>query len=128
MLGRAAVQNIKQDVSGYLALIPLKIWRLWGQVPGNQVFLADYPLAHWGLWLVWWLTLLAAGLGGWVYRARWQSCYPILILFLYYTLVHAFLLARARYFIPLEPYVIIFAAAGMLFLVNSYQQRPAKPL
>ena len=64
------------------------------------------------------VTLLLAGLGMWQSRSQWQLSWPILILFLYYTAVHAFLFSKPRYFVPLVPYVLLFAAAGIVYVAD----------
>ncbi len=48
---------------------------------------------------------------------HWRKYYPLLMIPLYFTLVHMFLgMARARYTVPALPILLIFSAYGILFI------------
>ncbi len=47
-------------------------------------------------------------------RARWRELLPIYLLFGYYTLLHMVLMAITRYRLPLEPFLIVLAAHGLV--------------
>jgi 4-amino-4-deoxy-L-arabinose transferase-like glycosyltransferase len=49
---------------------------------------------------------------------RSNRAWLVLLLFLAYTLVHAFFIAKARFRIPIDPYIIIYGAGGVWGLVN----------
>ena len=59
------------------------------------------------------LTLLAVVF----YRSRWHYFLPIYALVLYLTLVHTVTIASLRYRLPLEPFLVIFAAGAVARLL-----------
>lgn len=48
---------------------------------------------------------------------------PLLLLILYFTLIHAVILAIARYSVPIMPYVIIFASFGIINLYEKLKEK-----
>jgi hypothetical protein len=62
--------------------------------------------------------LVLAALGAWMaYRQR-ATFRPVLAILIYLNLVYAATLAMARYSMPLYPTLMVFAAAGLVWLVS----------
>ena len=109
-LGRQAMKNIKQDPAAWLALFPLKLKRLWLEVPGAKRQI-ESPRLKTGLAGVAMCSLLLAAAGVWRFR-RAPAAWLLLLPALYITGVHGVLFAMARFRIPVEPYLICLATAA----------------
>ena len=116
-LGRRAVENIRRDPAAWLALLPLKIKRLWLEVPGAKRQLAS-PALKSGLATVAVCLLLLAAAGVWRCR-REPVAWLLLLPALYVTGVHGVLFAMARFRIPAEPYLACLAAAAVAPLLGA---------
>ncbi len=124
----AARENLRKHFLGYLALFPVKFIRLWIGSYSNlfdiSVFYSDLlksmSLLRQNLGLFLFKTfnlclsaslLLLGLLGmGFVYkRKEWRETYILFSIFVYFSLLHMFLIAEPRYGLPALPYLIIFA-------------------
>jgi hypothetical protein len=105
----AAIAYIKEDPRGFTERMGRKFLRFWNVVPNAREYrgLAYQVIsaASFGPVLV--LAMLAAIL----YRRRTGALLPIYALFAYFTLVHVITIASLRYRLPLEPFLILMAAA-----------------
>lgn len=88
-----------------------KFIRFWNIFPNHELHRQGAQLwiiaASYGPVLV--LGLLAV----WLYRDRWRWLLPIYALIAYFTLVHMVTIASIRYRLPLEPFLVVFAAGAI---------------
>jgi hypothetical protein len=77
-----------------------------------------------------WLSLLSFGLllpfgAVWLFRSIWRSdgARLILLVFISYTLVHAAFISKVRFRVPLDPYVLIYAAGAIVALFDLLMAR-----
>jgi len=61
-------------------------------------------------------VLLLAAWGAVASRRRWRELLLLYLLFGYYTALHMVLMAITRYRLPLEPFLIVLAAHGLVEL------------
>lgn len=134
----AAKENLKRDFIGYLALFPVKFFRLWVGSYSNlfniSIFYSDLlkspVLLVQNLYLFLFksfniclsATLLLLSLIGMViaYRTKeWKVTYILFSIFAYFSLLHMFLIAEPRYGVPALPYLIIFAT----FALDNFKRR-----
>jgi hypothetical protein len=123
------IQRIREDPFGFVKRCIRKLPRFWLNIGfdeppsrasiafalGNGVILA---LALWGI--------LGSGL------INHRAAAPVYLLLLYFTALHAALVARGRYSLPVMPYVLCFAAAGLADIarrvgVARFTRRSAEP-
>lgn len=89
----------------------LDYWRFWPRRPDSRTSgaLATVYFS---------LLLPLALLGAWSVRADKRRWAPIAALFLYLSVVHSFYRTALRYRLPLEPFLCLLAAGGILRLVR----------
>ncbi|MFA4944506.1 MAG: hypothetical protein WC789_07375 [Lentisphaeria bacterium] len=120
-LKRQAWATIKADPAAWLRLAPLKLKRLWLDVPGGKRQIRSG-------WLVATLAALNLGLlaaaaaGYWLGRRRLLTGW-FLLPPLYFSAVHTLLFGMARFRIPAEPFLILAAAAAGGRLLATAAQR-----
>lgn len=118
----AAIDFIVHNPQQFLKLAALKFVRIWQFWPANEAYrsvgiiiisIASFvPI------------LLLASLGLLMKRHLLRRLSPILFFFLGYIAVHMLLVGTIRYVLPLEPFLLIFAAAGASYLIeNATSQR-----
>jgi hypothetical protein len=66
--------------------------------------------------------LLALGCAAWRWR-QWRDLAPIYLMIGYFTFVHVITIASVRYRLPIEPLLIILAAAALGALAEWHRQR-----
>lgn len=64
--------------------------------------------------------------GMWLFRKEWRSSIVLLIPIYYTLLLHTFYVAAPRLQIPMMPFLIMFAAFGMVRITESFKKRCAK--
>jgi 4-amino-4-deoxy-L-arabinose transferase-like glycosyltransferase len=125
-LRNAAVDYIIHNPQRFLELAALKFLRIWRVVPAYEAYrnvgtivvsIASFvPM------------LLLAILGLFVRRDLSRRLSPVLLFAGGYTLVHMILVGTIRYRLPLEPFMIVFAGAGVSYLLQraiSSSRQPA---
>jgi 4-amino-4-deoxy-L-arabinose transferase-like glycosyltransferase len=101
-----------------------KFVRYWNIVPNHEMYRQGaYP---WIIGLSYGPALILALIGVWVYRTRWRLALPIYALVAYFTLLHSVTIASLRYRLPLEPFLIVFAAGALASVCGG--RRPAPPV
>lgn len=118
----AALGYIAENPARFAELALLKLARMWRPWPRHEGYSGSLPVV---LSLVSFVPVAGLSL---IYLAFWSRrdlirISPILLLIFYFTAVHMVLVGTIRYRLPLEPFLIIFAAAAALRLVRL---RPAR--
>jgi 4-amino-4-deoxy-L-arabinose transferase-like glycosyltransferase len=116
----AAVDYIVHNPQRFLELASLKFLRVWRVTPVNDAYRSVSMFVISVLSFV--PLLLLAGFGLVMTRQYPRKLSPIFFFALGYTAVHMVFVGTIRYRLPLEPFLIIFAAAGLSGLLKN---RPA---
>jgi len=119
---RNGAQYIREHPDHFLRLAAakfLRFWRLWPHADEPSVGLPAAILAG----LSFTPILLLALWGAIVTRARWRALLLLYLLFLYYTSLHMVFMAITRYRVPIEPYLIVLAAAALVDLHSRVTRR-----
>lgn len=121
---QAAVDYIKDNPAVFVRAAVKKFVRFWNPVPNATEFkTAIYSIvsaASFGPVLA--LALLCA-----VWRWRqWRLLAPIYLIVGYFTFVHVVTIASLRYRLPIEPLLIVLAAAPLGAIVESIRQNRAR--
>ncbi len=122
LLREAAVAHIFSDPREFLAQAGRKFLRFWRLWPFTETYSSlPYVLAS-GLSFGSVLTLSIFYLVGWGFRDFRQTA-SILLLIGYLTAVHMIVPASLRYRLPLEPFLIVLAAGGLVRLGEQLSRR-----
>ena len=104
-----AMRYIVEDPGAFVHRMSLKLLRFWNIVPNAPEFSGGgykiVSVVSFGPVLV--LALVATVL----WRRRFVAFAPLLVLVAYFTLMHMITIASLRYRLPLEPFLIVLAAA-----------------
>lgn len=105
----AAIAYIKSDPVGFVQRMGLKFLRFWNLVPNAPEFrgLVYQVISAASFGPVLLLAILAAV----ICRRRTVALMAVYVLFAYFTLVYMVTIASLRYRLPLEPFLILLAAA-----------------
>ena len=118
---REAWRFIRQDPGRIAWLGVRKIARTWNPL-FNTSELQSWPIqAVSAAWHIPLFLLAVAGIFGRSISGRIKTV--LLIPVVYFTLVHALYLGSVRYRVPLMPLVCIFAAAGLIMLLQKLQSK-----
>ena len=121
---RRALEYIAAEPSRFVRDMARKLKRFWNIFPNHEAYQqGPYRViiaASYGP------ALVLAVWGMWIYRARWRVLLPIYALFAYLTLVHTVTIASLRYRLPLEVFLVVFAA-GALAHVAAKRTRASGP-
>jgi 4-amino-4-deoxy-L-arabinose transferase-like glycosyltransferase len=116
-LRNAAIDYVVHNPHRFLELAALKFFRIWEIVPVNAAYRSPGIII---LSIASFVPLLVlAGLGLLVRRHNLRQLSPILLFGLCYVLVHMILVGTIRYRLPLEPFLIVFAGAGLSYLLQT---------
>jgi len=100
-----------------------KFVRFWNIFPNHESFQGAY---RWIVALSYGPALALALLAAWLYRERWRRFMPMYALFAYFTLVHSITIASLRYRLPLEPFLVVFAAGAAAWLWSRERDKTAR--
>lgn len=114
----AAVEYIVHNPKRFLELAGLKFLRMWRITPVNEAYRGIGTIIVSVMSFV--PLLLLAGFGLVVTRQNLRQLSPIVLFAVGYTAVHMVFVGTIRYRLPLEPFLIIFAAAGLSRLLKSW--------
>lgn len=134
-----AIENIKKDPLGYIALFPKKISRLWiGSYSGffmtkirfldffkNSCLIKQHPfILLWKLFVyLFSLAVFCLGIIGMISGfKRWKKILPLYLIVSYFTLLHMVLGSNTRLGIPALPYMIIFATLSIFLISNKLRK------
>jgi hypothetical protein len=115
----AAVKYITEDPIRFIKLAGLKFTRFWRPWP----FAEDYRTPLYVLGSI--LSFVPVLIFAIVYliffaRGHFVMIFPLLFFVGYLTAVHMIIVGSIRYRLPLEPFLIVFAAAAFVQLLNRY--------
>ncbi len=114
---RAAVKFIKADPGHFVAMMPVKFARLWRPWPYTDEYHNPLIVLVSVISAVPTFILALAGLAL-TLRSHFARLLPCLAYVAYLTLVHVVTFGSVRYRVPLEPFVLILAAAGLVELLR----------
>lgn len=117
MLRHAAIDYIVHNPRRFLELAALKFVRIWEIVPVNEAYRRPGIIVVSVASFV--PLLVFAGIGLFVKRRHLRQLSPILLFGIFYVLVHMILVGTIRYRLPLEPFLIVFAGAGLSYVLQT---------
>ena len=119
-----AVEYIKAEPGRFVRDMGRKFVRFWNVFPNHESFQQGF----YGLVIAmsYGPALVLALIGAWLYRSRWRWFAPIYALFAYLTLVHTVTIASLRYRLPLEPFLVIFAAGAIAWALERCTKRDGR--
>jgi 4-amino-4-deoxy-L-arabinose transferase-like glycosyltransferase len=109
-----AIEYVRAEPLEFVRNAGRKLVRFWNVVPNHESF--RQGAYEWAIALSYGPALVLAVVAAWLYRRRWRRLLPIYALIGYFTLVHVVTISSLRYRLPLEPFLIIFAAGALAFL------------
>lgn len=110
---REAIEFIKNNPTHTIKLMIQKIYYFWWRDP-------THPLTNHFLYKIPWLILLSLFFLGLIISLNnWKRNLLIYFLFASFTFVYSITIVVPRYRIPLETFVIIFAAVGIEYLIRN---------
>ncbi|MCL2645541.1 MAG: glycosyltransferase family 39 protein [Phycisphaerales bacterium] len=118
---RRAWECVRNDPARVAALAVRKVARMWSPVLNAAEFqnvLLQIALAAWHIPL---FVAAIVGLIGLVLPMRWKIL--LLVPMVYFSAIHAIFLGSVRYRVPLTPFLCIFAAAGIVRVIQYTNQR-----
>lgn len=108
-----AIQNIERDPQGYAILTVKKFFYFWIKPVGHEILSQRSALLS-RLYLLFHLLLLILFANGIIFtKMRWEALLPLYLLIGYFSLLHSLLMPMPRFRLPVEPFVILFAVAGV---------------
>jgi 4-amino-4-deoxy-L-arabinose transferase-like glycosyltransferase len=113
--GERALAYIRADPSRFVTDAGRKFVRLWNIFPNHEAH--QQGAQRWIVAISYGPALILALLAVWLYRDRWRWLMPIYALFAYFTLVHVVTIASLRYRLPLEAFLVVFAAGAVAALL-----------
>jgi 4-amino-4-deoxy-L-arabinose transferase-like glycosyltransferase len=113
----AAIKFIKADPWHFVAMMPVKFARLWRPWPYTDEYHNPLIVLVSVVSAVPTFIFALAGLAL-TLRSHFARLLPCLAYVAYLTLVHVVTFGSVRYRVPLEPFVLIFAAAGLVELLR----------
>ena len=111
-LGKRAVRTIADAPVPWLRLLPLKWYRLFLGVPGSKRQIHSAWIVN-GLFAVN-LLLLGVCLAGLLRFRQRLLCWWLLLPVAYTTVTHSILFAMPRFRVPIEPYLLVLGACGLV--------------
>lgn len=121
--GRKAMETIRSNPLGYTKILLIKapkFWRPWPYAP--------YPVpVRWFLGVYYSTLFILAGFGAYRSWTCRKQLLPIYLLFLSFTISHAFFDTSLRYRMPLEPFLIFFAAIGLANIIDRIKRGNSQP-
>jgi len=116
-LRKAAVQYIKSDPLHFIAMMPVKFARLWQPWPHADEFKNPLIVIVSVVSAMHAFILALIGLAL-TLRRYFTALLPCLVYLAYITLVHVVTFGSVRYRVPMEPFVLMLAAAGLVELLR----------
>jgi 4-amino-4-deoxy-L-arabinose transferase-like glycosyltransferase len=113
----AAMNYIENNPWRFVSMMPVKFMRLWRPWPYADEFQAPWVVIVSVVSAVPAFLLALSGLVT-TWRANFVRLLPCLAYLGYLTLVHVVTFGSVRYRVPLEPFVLILAAAGLVDLLR----------
>jgi 4-amino-4-deoxy-L-arabinose transferase-like glycosyltransferase len=113
----AAIDYIKSDLGHFIAMMPVKFARLWRPWPYAEEFKNPLIVLVSVISAIPAIILALIGLA-FTLRSHFLRLLPCLAYLGYLTLVHVITFGSVRYRVPLEPFVLILAAAGLVELLR----------
>jgi 4-amino-4-deoxy-L-arabinose transferase-like glycosyltransferase len=113
----AAVKFIKADPGHFVAMMPVKFARLWRPWPYTDEYHSALVVLVSVISAAPTFILALIGLAM-TLRSHFFRLLPCMAYVAYLTLVHVVTFGSVRYRVPLEPFVLIFAAAGLVELLR----------
>ncbi len=113
--GERALAYIRADPGRFLTDAGRKFVRFWNIFPNHESH--QQRAQRWIIAVSYGPALILALLAVWLYRDRWRWLMPVYALFAYLTLVHVVTIASLRYRLPLEAFLVVFAAGGVAALL-----------
>ncbi len=106
------LKNIKKNPIGFLKLSVKKFFRFWFKPVGQELTYKKYKLLGILLYIPHGLLVILC----WFYLIKFykKEFFYIVVLFVYFTVMHNLLAPIPRYRLPIEPFVVMFAIACLV--------------
>ena len=112
------IRNIRNNPGAYSLLCLKKIGRFWLQIPGGKRVLEGKKLQKVLIFTFHYILLLFFLLGLYLcLKKKRKKVFIPLLMILYFTFIHLFLLAIPRYRIPIMPLVLAIAGGGLYSVI-----------
>ncbi|MBA7580333.1 hypothetical protein ES708_22224 [subsurface metagenome] len=112
------IKNIKNSPGAYSFLCVKKLGRFWLQIPGGKRVLEGKKLQKVLIFTFHYILLIFFLLGLYLcLKERRKKIFIPLLMILYFTFIHMFLLAIPRYRIPVMPLVLAIAGGGLYSVI-----------
>jgi len=119
---REALKNITRHPGGFLKLSVKKFFRFWFQPVGQELVSKKSKLAGYSMYFIHALWLILAAIGFYLSKEKRILHMPVTVLFVYMAIMHNLIAPIARYRLPIEPFIMIFAVYAA---VQIYEKRGA---
>ena len=115
---KEALKNIINHPAGFLKLTVKKFFRFWFQPVGQELVSKKSKLAGYLMYFLHAFWLLIAAYGFYISKGSRVIYMPITVLFIYFAIMHNLVAPIARYRLPIEPFIMIFATYGLYHLLQ----------
>ena len=118
------IKNIKKNPAAYSLLCLKKFGRFWLQIPGGKMVLEGKNLQKVFIFTFHYILLPFFLLGLYLcLKEKKKRVFIPLLIILYFSFIHIFLLAIARYRIPIMPLVLAIAGGGLYETIKNSKRR-----
>lgn len=118
----AGLKNVKADPLGYARLTVSKFFRQWFEPVGGQTFAGKSKILFYLLALFHFAFILLAFLGAVLSWPGRERLYPLYALLLNYGMTHLVIFPMARFRMPFEPFLGLFAVYAIFKIVGVEQK------
>jgi len=115
---KKGLESIYNNPFVYLKITLKKFIRIIFQPVGQVLTEKKYPLLGRLLYLIHFILLIFAVIGFILNRPIWEDLIPVISIVVYIIAMHTLLASIPRYRLPVEPYIVLFAVYGFLYLIK----------
>jgi len=125
---KETIAFIKKEPGKAIGMMPLKFWKFWSwkktprtnslnEKRGRSDVIWDF------LYSLSYIPVLLFGiLGIYLQRKKWRDHSLLLLVFLGYSLMHAIIYGFSRLRVPIDQFMIIFAACALVYFYESFKK------
>jgi len=119
---KEGIKNIFDSPLGFLKLTIKKFLRFWFQPVGAVLVSKKFRVLSYIIYLLHFFWIILA-IYGFIKSPNKILYSPLTVLFIYYGIMHNLIAPIARYRLPIEPYIMIFAVYGFYHLILKKESR-----